>query len=60
MQPVKLLKRIRRDKRGATAVEYGLIVSLVVIACMGAFQAVAGESIALWELISSEVTKDRG
>lgn len=60
MQPMNLLKRIGRDSRGATAVEYGLIVSLVVIACIGAFQAVAGETIEMWSLVSSEVTKERG
>jgi len=60
MQPTNLLKRIGRDTRGATAIEYGLIVSLIVIACMGAIQLVAGETIELWDLISTEVTKDRG
>lgn len=60
MQQTNLLIRIGCDTRGATAIEYGLIVSLIVIACMGAFQLVAGESMELWDLISSEVTKDRG
>lgn len=50
------LKRIGSDTAGATAIEYGLIVSLVVIACIGALQGVAGETIELWSHISDEVT----
>ena len=50
------LKRIVRCDRGATAVEYGLIVSLVVIACIVAFQGLAGETNALWDTVTIEVT----
>ena len=57
---MNFLKRIGRDTLGATAIEYGLIVSLIVIACIGALQLVAGETIELWDFVSSEVTKDRG
>ena len=32
----KNLRRLRRDKRGATAIEYGLIVALIGVAIMGA------------------------
>lgn len=57
---MNFLKRIGRDILGATAIEYGLIASLIVIACIGALQLVAGETIELWDFVSSEVTKDRG
>jgi len=60
MQQTNLLARIGRDTRGATAIEYGLIVALIVIACMGALQLVAGETIEMWDWVSSEVTKERG
>ncbi|MGV2496131.1 Flp family type IVb pilin [Pelagerythrobacter aerophilus] len=60
MQQTNLLKRIACDTRGATAIEYGLIVALIVIACMGALQLVAGETIELWGRVSSEVTRERG
>lgn len=57
---MNFLKRIGRDTLGATAIEYGLIVSLIVIACIGALQLVAGETIEMWDFVSSEVTKDLG
>jgi pilus assembly protein Flp/PilA len=41
-------KRLLRDDRGATAIEYGLIVSLVVIAIIGAMSLVAGETVGMW------------
>ena len=30
-----ILRKLRADKRGATAIEYGLIAALIVIAMMG-------------------------
>ena len=33
---IRTLCRLRSDKRGATVIEYGLIVSLIVVAIMGA------------------------
>lgn len=47
----KFLKHIGNDKSGATAVEYGLIVSLVVIAAVGSFQAVADENEEMWDRV---------
>ena len=38
------IKRLLRDNRGATAIEYGLIVALIVIAIIVAMQGVAGET----------------
>jgi len=42
------LKRIGSDNSGATAVEYGLIASLIVIASISAFNAVANENTRMW------------
>jgi len=49
-------KRLLRDNRGATAIEYGLIVSLIVIAVIVAMQGVAVETNRLWGLVSQRVT----
>lgn len=49
-----------RDTRGATATEYGLIVSLIVIAMIGAFKGVAGETSSLWDKVSNEVQSNPG
>ena len=48
MNFVKFLKHIGNDNSGATAVEYGLIVSLIVIAMIGALNGVANETIEMW------------
>ena len=50
------LTRLRSDSRGATAVEYGLIVALIVIAMMVSFMALASTSGGLWNTVHSEVT----
>jgi len=52
---IKLLKAILDDKSGATAVEYGLIVALVVIAVISAVRSVADESTGLWAVVSDNV-----
>ena len=49
-------KRLLRDIRGATAVEYGLIVALVVIAMIAALRSVADENNGLWAVVTSKVT----
>ncbi|KQM65033.1 pilus assembly protein [Sphingomonas sp. Leaf17] len=54
---VQRLVRFARDRRAATAIEYGLIVSLVVIAMIGAFTQVADVTTALWGNISTKVSK---
>ena len=35
----RLLNRLLRDRRGATAIEYGLIAALISLACIMAFQS---------------------
>ncbi|OQW45235.1 MAG: pilus assembly protein [Proteobacteria bacterium SG_bin6] len=52
-----LLRRLLIDRRGATAVEYGLIVSLIVIAMVASLQAVASQTIGMWTSVSSRVTQ---
>lgn len=56
MSLTSFARRIARCDRGATAVEYGLIVSLIVIACIGAFRGVADENTGLWSLVTDKVT----
>lgn len=49
-------KRLLRDTRGATAIEYGLIVSLIVIAMVVALEGVANENTGLWAIVRDKVT----
>ena len=51
MSLTTFLKHIGTDNKGATAVEYGLIVSLIVIAMVGALQGVANETSNLWSTV---------
>jgi pilus assembly protein Flp/PilA len=50
---------IRKDERGATAVEYGLILALIFLAVAGAIQGVASVTIGMWSNVSDEVQKAR-
>lgn len=54
-----LLRRMLRDTRAATAIEYGLIVSLVVIAMIASFMTVADTTTGMWNNISSKVSNAR-
>lgn len=48
------LQKICADERGATAVEYGLIVALIVIAIIGSLSAFADASTRLWTTVSQK------
>ncbi len=50
-----VLRRLTRDSRGATAIEYGLIVSLIVIAAMASIVSVADVTTGMWNNVSAEV-----
>jgi pilus assembly protein Flp/PilA len=47
---------MRSDKRGATAIEYGLIVSLIVVAIIGALSALGGGAGGMWGKLDAEVS----
>ena len=49
------LSRLARDQRGATAVEYALIISLIVIAIVTALRGVADTTIGMWNNVSTTV-----
>ena len=51
------LSKLGRDERGATAVEYGLIISMIVLAMIGALGGVANSTINMWDLVSNEFTR---
>ena len=44
-----------RDSRGATAVEYGLIVALIVIVMVVALKQVANANTNVWQTVSTKV-----
>ncbi|HAF42402.1 MAG TPA: Flp family type IVb pilin [Sphingobium sp.] len=46
-----------RCERGATAVEYALILAMVVLAMITALTSVANKTIGMWNNVATEVTK---
>lgn len=52
---VRFLQKLGRDTRGATAVEYGLILALVFLAMVGAVQSFGQETIRMWTNVSTAV-----
>lgn len=56
MTAIRTLRRLRSDKRGATVIEYGLIVSLIVVAIMSALSALGGGANGMWGKLDAEVS----
>jgi len=55
-----IFKRLLRDNRGATAIEYGLILALICLAILAAIQATAGEVIETWTNVESSSSEAMG
>ena len=56
MRSCHFFLKILRDDRGATSIEYGLIVALIAISIVGAMQSLANETIGLWSLVTDNVS----
>ena len=50
-----LIRSIKRCEQGATAVEYGLIVSLIVVVIIVSVKDVANSTNGMWATVSNEV-----
>ena len=50
-----LIRGLRSDKRGATAVEYGLIAALIVIALLGGLSQLGGGAGGMWTGLKDKV-----
>ena len=53
-----LMRRLRSDKRGATAIEYGLIVALIAIAMVAGLRTLGGGAGGMWTNIASTVNSN--
>ena len=49
------LLRLLADQRGATAIEYGLIAALIVVAMMGGLKTLGGGAGGMWTKVKTEV-----
>ena len=50
-----MLRRLIKDRKGATAIEYGLILALIVIAIIGGMSMFANTTIGMWNNVSTAV-----
>ena len=50
---IDILKKIRKDESGATAIEYGLIAALVSVAAIGALTALGGSLQTMFTAVSN-------
>lgn len=57
IQVVRFLKTLREDDRGATAVEYGLIIALIFLAMIGGIQTFGQSAIEMWDYVSERMTE---
>ena len=49
---IDIVKKIREDESGATAIEYGLIAALVSVAAIGALTAMGGSLEIMFQTVS--------
>lgn len=48
-----MLRKLGADQRGATAIEYGLIAALIVIAMMAGLQSMGGGVGGMWGMLGT-------
>jgi pilus assembly protein Flp/PilA len=49
------IRKLGRDERGATAVEYGLILALIFLAMIAGVRAFAEQTITMWQGVADNV-----
>jgi pilus assembly protein Flp/PilA len=54
---IDLLKNLYLSDKGATAVEYGLILALIALAAIVAITGVANETVNIWDDVANQVTE---
>lgn len=52
----KCLRTLSAEDRGATAIEYGLIAALIVVAMMGGLSTLGAGSNGMWGRVSNNVS----
>lgn len=52
---IAFIHKLMRSARGATAIEYGLIVALIVVAMMAALFFLADTTIGMWNDVAQNV-----
>ncbi len=55
-----MIEKIRFDQSGATAVEYGLLISLIVLGMLVGLSAFADSTEALWTIVRTRTLNGLG
>lgn len=55
MFAIQTMGRLRSDKRGATAIEYGLIAALIGVAIISSLSKLGGGSNGMWGQLDTEL-----
>ena len=55
MLAIRMLRRLRSDKRGATAIEYGLIAALIAVAAIGGMSSLGGGANGMWGRLDNKI-----
>ena len=56
---MRTIARAMRQQRGATAIEYGLILALVVIAMIVGLSVLANSTTGMWNTVDTKVSTAR-
>jgi pilus assembly protein Flp/PilA len=56
MTNAKFLRRLLRDQRGATSVEYGLIIAMIFLGLVGVATGLANENSQMWNTVSNDIS----
>lgn len=55
MTMIRLIGKLVHDEKGGTAIEYGLIATVIVIAILGALIGLAHNTLDIWGNVSTKV-----
>jgi pilus assembly protein Flp/PilA len=50
-------RKLRSDKRGATAIEYGLIAALIAVAAISGMSSLGGGANGMWGKLDNKVSE---
>jgi len=53
---LKSFKRLAQDRRGASAMEYGLILALIFVVMMGSISLLGGSTRGAWSNLATKVS----
>ena len=56
LRPSELVRRFARDRRGTTAIEYGLVALLVAVGFLAGLKALGEGNSASWGATSNKIT----